>query len=629
MLRITAALFVFAGIATADAADVISLSDKTTSRCLKILRDGMAGDDFWPAMHAAEGLTAGGHGYEVREALLPLLPDEMDDQHRCGLARELVRAGDWRQAEVMLAILAGDDPYGHVHAAESLYKVFQIGDGAAMRAAFANSDNLRLRIMAAAALGRCGNPEALDFLREQLENPDPELSRTAAWVLGRIGEKSDATRIMELAAASEGLTRAYYEHAAAALGDPVAKEALLENLRDEDPVIRTYAAAFATDARLTVASELLKVMLSDSHPDAAIRAAHALLAMSLPAPGDKREQIVNTVYEATAENPRYTEGSVVALNDGSLLFATTEFIGSGSDFAKARIIAKASTDGGRHWGDPRVLQENTGQTNVMSVTLRRLRAPAEPGTIALFYLQKNTFDDLRMYVRFSTDETQTFGEPVLVTGDPGYHVVNNDRVTQLSSGRLIVPAASTADVKQVNHFVSHCYVSDDGGQTWRATEGRVDFAKRGAMEPEVLELADGRLLMILRTQLGYIAASYSDDQGESWSEAKPFGVTAPEAPSTIRRIPATGDLLLIWNNTFQEGAGHGGQRTPLTAAVSRDDGRTWSHIQNLEPNPEHTYSYPSVVFVRDRAVLTYWESGPAAGQLSAKFRSLPVSRFYE
>ncbi len=73
------------------------------------------------------------------------------------------------------------------------------------------------------------------------------------------------------------------------------------------------------------------------------------------------------------------------------------------------------------------------------------------------------------------------------------------------------------------------------------------------MEPEVIELIDGRVMMIVRTQLGYIANSYSSDGGDTWSEPGRLSVQAPEAPATLRRIPATGDLLLIWNNTFKEG----------------------------------------------------------------------------
>jgi sialidase-1 len=105
-------------------------------------------------------------------------------------------------------------------------------------------------------------------------------------------------------------------------------------------------------------------------------------------------------------------------------------------------------------------------------------------------------------------------------------------------------------------------------------------------------------------------------------------VTAPEAPATLRRIPATGDLLLVWNNTFTAGAGHGGKRTPLTAAISHDEGRSWQNVKNLESDPDRTYSYTSLVFDRNRAVMSYWDSGAGDGILSCRFRSLPVSWFY-
>ncbi len=106
------------------------------------------------------------------------------------------------------------------------------------------------------------------------------------------------------------------------------------------------------------------------------------------------------------------------------------------------------------------------------------------------------------------------------------------------------------------------------------------------MEPEVVELSDGSLLMHFRTQLGHIAASESADGGETWTEARSWGVRAPEAPATLRRIPSTGDLLLIWNDTYRDGEGHGGKRTPLTAAVSTDEGQTWSHRRDLETDPD-------------------------------------------
>jgi sialidase-1 len=613
--------------ANADAPQLLELSEASRSKCLGVLRDGLRSDEFWPSIHAAEALTLAGQGDEVRAFLESKLPAEEDDQRRCGLARELVRAGDWRKSAIMLDILAGDEPHGHVHAAESLYKVFEIGDGLAMRRAMAQEQNVNMRLMAAAALARCGNSLAMTLLREKLADPDQEIRRIAAWILGRIGDASDIAQLRTNAAdASDELAKCYFENSLAALGDPAGLQSLHVNLASDDPAVRTYAATFAGDARALDVADRLQELLDDENLDVRIRSAQSLLVISRPAPQNPQEDISRLVYAATDEHPRYTEGSIIRLADGDLLYAATEFFGSGSDFARAHIVGRRSSDGGRNWSAPEVLQETTGKLNVMSVTMRRL-APPHADTIGMFFLQKNSFTDLRAYVRYSQDEAESFGEPILVTTEPGYHVMNNDRVVQLSSGRLLAPVASTSDVQKVNHFVSYCFLSDDQGQTWRKGKGHIDQPKRGAMEPEVIELEDGRVLMIVRNQLGYIAASRSRDGGDTWDEPTRLStLIAPEAPATLRRVPATGDLLLIWNNTYQAGSGHGGQRTPLTAAVSSDEGRTWRHVRNLETDKTRTYSYTSLIFVQDRAVMSYWEG--EGSRLSSRFRSLPVSWFY-
>lgn len=609
----------------AGATKPLSLDDSVRDRCLKVLRAGMKGEEFWPSMHAAEGLTLGGYGAEVIPFIKPLLATETDDQHRCGLARELVRAGDRSKAAVMLSILEGDDSYGHVHAAESLYKVFEIGDGEALRRGFQQDDNAKLKLMSAAALGRCGNPDAFVFLRDSLQSDDLSVLQIAAWVLARIGDDSDIPRLkQQLPRCDDPLIRAYVNCALAALGDQEGLAALTANLSDADPAIRTYSATFAGDAGAIEVADRLISMLEDNHPDAAIRSAQTLLMFANPDQSTADEDISTLPFEPTAKNPRYTEGSVIALNDGSLLLATTQFMDSDSDFAKARIVGRHSTDDGQTWGDKVVLQENTGGLNVMSVTLRRLTS----GAIAMFYLQKNSHSDLDLLVRQSIDEGATFGPPVTVTHNPGYHVVNNDRITQLKSGRLLAPAASSADVIKENHFVSHCYLSDDDGATWHNGSGHVDAAKRGAMEPEVIELRDGRVMMIVRTQLGYPGKSYSTDGGDTWGPMTSLGVQAPEAPATLRRIPSTGDLLLIWNNVYTPDAGHSGKRTPLTAAVSSDEGETWKLVRNLEADLNQTFSYISLIFVRDRAVFSYWKNDIGSRKYATRFRSLPVSWFY-
>lgn len=605
----------------------IDLDAETRQRCESILRAAFKSDEFWPAMHAAEALTQAGHGAEVRAHLPSLLTTEKDDQRRCGLARELVRAGDLARTRLMLEILASSNPHGHTHACESLYKVWQIGDGKLLNQSLRKTDKPKEMLMAAAALARWGHADALSLIRKFVTHDDGEIAKISAWILARIGDlPTDGPGLRAGAKKfNEPLTKAYFEHALAALGDAEGQAVLIKNLDHADSAVRIYAGEFAVDARVVAAKNALIRHLNDEVLDARVRAAQALLVLASPPPLGRREVIVNDVFPATRGNPRYSEGSIIPLNDGRLLYATTEFIGQESDFAKARIVAVESRDSGRTWSERRVLQENVGAMNVMSVSFLRLKLDALfDGPIGFFYLVKNGHSDLSVWFRRSNDEGATWSEPVKVTTQPGYHVMNNDRVVVLPNGRLIVPVASTADVGKVNKFVCQTYASDDQGQSWKLSENSVPYDKRGAMEPEVLALDDNNLLMHFRTQLGHLGVSRSTDGGRHWSEGKAWTVAGPESPATLRRIPSTGHWALIWNDTFVPGAGHGGKRTPLTVAISKDDGATWSQKRHLETSTQHTFAYTSLVFHEGRAVMSYYVRDEKTGQISSRFRSVPI-----
>ena len=147
------------------------------------------------------------------------------------------------------------------------------------------------------------------------------------------------------------------------------------------------------------------------------------------------------------------------------------------------------------------------------------------------------------------------------------------------------------------------------------------------MEPGLLEMPDGRILQIIRTQVGMIWHSYSADRGETWSEATPWTMAAPEAPSTLIHMPSSDDLLLIYNSNVDLAAGHGGARTPLVGAVSRDNGKTWSGPKMIEPDPEATYAYTSATVDGDRILLTYYYAKDRL--YSLRFKSIPADYFRE
>lgn len=277
--RLILAALVLVGPAGLTAAE--PLEPAVREKCLAVLREGLVSDEFWPAMHAAEALTIAGETKEVLAALAKRKP--ADDQQRCGLAREAARAGDRKQTNVLLSILADEKSNGRVHAAESLFKVAEIGDGTKLRLALAQDDNLKLKLMAAAALARSGDPAALEVVRKHVPHHDVEIRKIAVWILGQIGTKSDVLAVRQmLNKETDELARAYGVNALACLGDDEGLRQLAKNLSSKNPAVRTYAADFAGHAKAGEAREQLIEMLADDTLDVRVRAAQSLLMLSGP-----------------------------------------------------------------------------------------------------------------------------------------------------------------------------------------------------------------------------------------------------------------------------------------------------------------------------------------------------------
>lgn len=323
-------------------------------------------------------------------------------------------------------------------------------------------------------------------------------------------------------------------------------------------------------------------------------------------------------------NPRNSEGDFIRLQDGRLLFIYTHFTGGAGDEAAAHLASRSSSNGGKTWTDKdEVVVKQEGKQNVMSVSLLRLR----DGRIGLFYLVKNSNADCRAYLRASQDEAKTWSEPALCMPDAGYFVVNNGRVVELKSGRLIIPAArhDWANDKPASHRgVAVCFYSDDAGKTWQRSKSELEAppaSRSGLQEPVVVELTDGRLMMLCRTDQGSQFRSYSEDGGVTWSEAQPTDIKSPLSPASIKRMPKTGDLLMVWNDHIDVAPALRGKRTPLTVAISRDEGKTWEKRKTLYDDPAGWYCYTAIAFTDDDRVLL----GHCAGQQAKGSSGLPTT----
>ena len=72
-----------------------------------------------------------------------------------------------------------------------------------------------------------------------------------------------------------------------------------------------------------------------------------------------------------------------------------------------------------------------------------------------------------------------------------------------------------------------------------------------------------------------------------------------------------------------------GPRTPLTAAISKDEGATWGHFADIANRANFEAAYPSVTFAGDEALVAYYSrSRKGARGTEVTFRIFEIAQFY-
>lgn len=356
--------------------------------------------------------------------------------------------------------------------------------------------------------------------------------------------------------------------------------------------------------------------------------------------------IKNYVLEDhSTDGNRAGEGSVVELDDGTLYFVYGKFDGN-YDASPAKLVSRRSTDGGESWGETEVFIEPAPSwQNVMSVSLLRL----QNRRIGCAFLVKSGegHEKCIPYWMVSDDDAKSWSDPkpivknghYIVQGKQhiGYYVVNNDRLLQLDSGRLLLPYHYYIQppTDQYRQPACGCLISDDNGESWRHGWDEIKaepenyhipdavvadpvpllrlmkYNMVNVQEPGVVELSSGRVLMWARSNGGCAYAAISADGGDNWSPFKPLcKIPMPQGPSAIKRVPGTGRLVMI--HPDRSGVPYGSEefmrRTPLAVSVSDDEGVSWQRHKPLIGDDTHNYCYYSLLFCGDRSVITTYES---------------------
>ena len=211
-------------------------------------------------------------------------------------------------------------------------------------------------------------------------------------------------------------------------------------------------------------------------------------------------------------------------------------------------------------------------------------------------------------------------------------------VTQMRNGRIILPICylSTPVRTWANRgqgfdaftymgmFSSGVLYSDDG-DNWH--QSQVEFKAPtpiinadGLLEPGVIQLKDGRVWLLIRTQLGRFFESFSTD-GATWSPAQPTDILSSDSPGNLIRLK-TGQLVMFWNNTLRFSYANGGRHV-LHAAISDDEGKTWRGFREAARNPflgeppppngDHGVTYTVLNLTQAGTVITPLSTGKTGG----------------
>ena len=96
------------------------------------------------------------------------------------------------------------------------------------------------------------------------------------------------------------------------------------------------------------------------------------------------------------------------------------------------------------------------------------------------------------------DEGKTFSEPETIWEKDRFTIANSC-IKRLSSGRVVMPVCYPED-----NYRARVLYSDDDCNTWEIGQQSIYLPMRGVMEPFIAELNNGRLIMVMRNQLGYV-----------------------------------------------------------------------------------------------------------------------------
>lgn len=301
------------------------------------------------------------------------------------------------------------------------------------------------------------------------------------------------------------------------------------------------------------------------------------------------------IYEK-ASFPSCHASTLVQMDNGRFLVAW--FGGTAEKNPDVGIWGAERSNG--TWSQPRLLIKMNDQAHWNPVLYY-----AGDGVVHLYFKVGVSAQEWETWRISSADSGQSWSEPVCMPniGSQIRGPVKNKAI-QLSNGDLL--AGSSVEIKSNGKhkwrgpFVDR---STDNGVSWDCgdiiTIDKNLPEELGVIQPALWESDPGHVHMLLRSNGGMICRSDSSDYGHSWCP-----VYATDLPNNNSGLDVAklhdGTLAMVYNPVTEDW----GPRTPLSVALSSDNGKTWPGCLDLETEPGE-YSYPAIIPTQRGMAITY------------------------
>jgi predicted neuraminidase len=128
-------------------------------------------------------------------------------------------------------------------------------------------------------------------------------------------------------------------------------------------------------------------------------------------------------------------------------------------------------------------------------------------------------------------------------------------------------------------------LTQDAGRSWHEYGDTTMYGV--PIQPTLVELTDGRILMLTRTNRGRVWRSFSYNRGKTWTVCQPIELPNPDSGLDVVR--ADDRTLLLCMNDAERG------RDRLVIVESCDEGTSWHGQTLVDESRGGEVSYPAIV----------------------------------